>query len=375
MWPSLLNPAKLLLADTRGGCLGLVRMSKPASPLVHPFLVIFIQRHIASNPRWTPDSLAWKWHELYGEAGGDTSSAHQRRRDQKRSVIDQWLRVYHRLSVKDADRLLDMLGLREAWERFVASPAFLSEKAGVFNFYSRTLGFVEELDLDTIRYRGLNVREIVAQVVQIDVEHFAGFGSTLGTEKIDACEAIFLAHPDAWRVFVGRGNQVLAFWKFVNLPWERFGRACRGDLPEVEITHEVCQDITAGDGKLYGPTVCVKHAIGGFDKKHLGAKAIGSFLYTVARLENEGMTFSEVCTVVASDEGRRWVEGRFGLECMPKSIGQHLAERAGWAFQENSEGHIPALYYGRIDEHLRHMAGLGRYDEVSASRHMSVRDS
>jgi hypothetical protein len=298
---------------------------------VHPFLAIFIQRHIAANPRWTPDSLAWKWDELYGAprkgethcGGGGKDS----RSDKKRSVIDQWLRVYHRLTPSDAERLLDMLGLREAWAAFVASPRFLAEKAGVFNFYSRSLGFVEELDLDALRSRNLSVRDIVAQVVSIDVEHFAAFGSKMTEDKIDNWEAIFLAHPDTWRVFLNVSHEVLAYWNFVSLPADHFGRACRGDLPEVEITREVCEDVRSGEGKLYGPTVCVKRAIGGFDKKHLGAKAIGSFLYNIARLENEGVSFSEICTVVASDEGRRWVEHRFGLELMPRTIGQTASRR------------------------------------------------
>jgi hypothetical protein len=327
---------------------------------VHPFLAIFIQRHIAANPRWTPDSLAWKWDELYGGAhegehlcaGGDSRS------ERKRSVIDQWLRIYHRLSPGDAERLLDMLDLREAWGAFVSSPEFLSERSGVFNFYSRSLGFVEELDLDAIQSRGMNVRDIVAQVVTIDVEHFAAFGSTVTDDKIDNWQAIFVAHPDTWRVFVSERGQVLAYWNFVSLPADRFGRACRGDLPEVEITQEVCQDVRSGQGKLYGPTVCVKRSIGGFDKKHLGAKAIGSFLYNIARLENEGVSFSEICTVVASEEGRRWVEHRFGLGLMPRAIGQHLAARAGWAFVEDSDGFTPALYYGRVDDNIRRVAGL-----------------
>jgi hypothetical protein len=82
----------------------------------------------------------------------------------------------------------------------------------------------------------------------------------------------------------------------------------------------------------------VKKSITGFDKKHLGAKVMGSFLYTIARLENEGVMFSEICTVVASEEGRRWVEQRFGLEVMPKAIGRHLAHLAGWEFRDTMVG-------------------------------------
>jgi hypothetical protein len=157
----------------------------------------------------------------------------------------------------------------------------------------------------------------------------------------------------------------LAYWNFVNLHPEHFGRACRGDLPEVEITQDVCQDVRSGQGKLYGPTVCVKRSIGGFDKKHLGAKVIGSFLYNIARLENEGVSFSEICTVVASDEGRRWVEHRFGLELMPRAIGKQLAERAGWAFLEDKYGFTPSLYYGRVDDDIRRVAGLMTSEDLA----------
>jgi hypothetical protein len=335
-------------------------MPKTFSPLVHPYLVIFIQRHIASNERWSSDSLAWKWHELYSQASNSEIASNDRsnRHDQKRSVIDQWLRVYHRLSAKDAVRLLDMLDLRESWDAFVASPQFLREKAGVFNLYSRALGVIEEADLDTIRCRGIDIRDIAAQIVRIDVEHFADFGSTVDMEKIDVLERILVENPDTWRVFVGTGAQVMAFWRFVNLPSELFGRACRGALPEVEITHDSFKDVKAGDGKIYGPTVCVKKSVTGFDKKHLGAKVMGSFLYTIARLENEGAVFSEICTVVASEEGRRWVEQRFGLEVMPKAIGRHLAHLAGWAFRDTGESFTPALYYGRVDEDVRRLAGI-----------------
>jgi hypothetical protein len=335
------------------------QMPKTTSPLVHPYLVIFIQRHIASNPRWSSDSLAWKWHELYGrDSNREAPYEGAINNDQKRSVIDQWLRVYHRLSPKDATRLLDMLDLRDSWERFVSSPQFLREKAGVFNFYSRALGVVEELDLETIKCRGINIYEIATQVVQVDVEQFSDFGSIVTTEKIDTLESIFVAHPETWRVFVGNGDQVLAFWMFVNLSSERFGRACRGDLPDIEITQDTFKDIKAGDAKMYGPTVCVKKSVGGFDKKQLGAKVMGSFLYSIARLENEGIVFSEICTVVASEEGRRWVEQRFGLEVMPKTIGRHLADLAGWAFRDAGESFTPALYYGRADDNLRRMTGL-----------------
>ncbi len=335
-------------------------MPRSLNPLVHPFLAIFLQRNIAANPRWTPDSLAWRWDELYGARGESHGCCPPRdgRSDRKRSVIDQWLRIYHRLSPSDAERLLNMLGLREAWAAFVESPEFLSERSGVFNFYSRSLGFVEELDLDALQSRGISVRDIVAQVVTIDVEHFAAFGSTVTNDKIDNWQEIFLAHPETWRVFMSERREVLAYWNFVNLQPDRFGRACRGDLPEVEITQEVCQDVRSGQGKLYGPTVCVKRSVQGFDKKHLGAKVIGSFLYTIARLENEGVSFSEICTVVASEEGRRWVEHRFGLGLMPRAIGQHLAARAGWTFVEDSDGFTPALYYGRIDDNIRRVAGL-----------------
>ena len=87
-------------------------MARAKSRLVHPFLVVFLQRHIAADPQWTPDSLAWRWHELYGEPNlADEAKDKRDKAPDTRSA--KALRAFH--EEDDLEKEYDLRLLSKLW--------------------------------------------------------------------------------------------------------------------------------------------------------------------------------------------------------------------------------------------------------------------
>lgn len=109
---------------------------------------------------------------------------------------------------------------------------------------------------------------------------------------------------------------------------------------------------------IYGPALYVWADIQTSVKQWLGHRVIGPFLYHLKRLERACVQFSEICTPVATIDGRLRAE-RFGLSRMPDEISHRYAGRMGWKVGADPDGKLlPAVYIGRADEVLRRRAGM-----------------
>lgn len=318
---------------------------------VEPDLFAFLQREIIENPRENLEVLAEEWAQRYD----DPCTAGR---------LDRWFRSPMRMRPGDARRLLDLCNLGAKWEAERSQPGHLLIAPGAFDYASIKFGRAREMSLDALVAEGVDFAAVMRQVVQIDVDLFRDLiASTTDTSRwvgeIDDWLEMFRSNPETWRVWLSDSGQVLAYWNWANPEPRTFSRAIAGDYPETEITLASVLPVgTAEPVNIYGPALYVRADIHDNVKQWLGHRIIASFLYHLKRLERAGVRFAEICTPVATTEGRRWAE-RFELSRMPDEISHRYAARMGWKVGAEPDGRLlPAIYVGRVDDVLRRRAGL-----------------
>lgn len=316
-----------------------------AYDLADPLLAQFLRQQIRADAKLTYDYLAQRSADLFG-AKGCLSAA----------TINQWVDVPTLLSKEKAHKLLRLTGLEEAWSNLERTSPHALKRSGNFDYFSRTLGTVREMDLDAALADGISAWQIAENLVDIDVSLFSqvGLTETIGTPQ--DWHDVMVAHPDTWRVFVNDDGRVLGYWFFVCPKREIFLEACFGNYPEDKITVDTLRDIKSGPVNIYGPGIYTRKDILGIkrDKDVLGANLQLSFLYNLRRLEASGVHFSEICIPVYSEFGLNIVR-KFELQRMPDDVSTRYAAEMRWV---SDHPHLPALYHGWVDDGIRRRAGL-----------------
>lgn len=319
---------------------------------VEPDLFAFLHRQIVGNPRQNFESLAIEWALSYDE---ECTSGR----------LDRWFRDPFRMHPGNAQRLLRLCGLTAEWDAEREGGEHLTTMPGVFDYDSHQFGRVREMDLGALVVEGIDFATVMRQVVQLDVDLFRDLilpteaGPTHWVGAVDDWMRVFTNFPETWRVWLSGTNEVLAYWNWANPEPRTFSRAMAGDYPEAEITVESLRPVgTSERVNIYGPALYVRADIQKSVKAWLAARVVASFLYHLKRLERSGVRFSEICTPVATADGRGWAE-RFKLSRMPDAISYRYAERMAWKVRREADGSLlPALYVGQVDDVLRRRAGL-----------------
>ncbi len=112
--------------------------------------------------------------------------------------------------------------------------------------------------------------------------------------------AVFMNHPQTWRLLIDAPKSVQGFWHFVSLQPDAYTQIKQGAIVTTDIQTDMIRGVTPGCHDIFFATCCIRPS---YRSISVAIDLVNSFWTTLIELAEQGVLVREICANALTRHG------------------------------------------------------------------------